>query len=81
MSLTINGSDLELVSIIKLLGAEIEHNLSFTSRVEKICELNLSQRIGILKEIRSCLTMHQRLLYYNAMIKPVLNYVTEHSLD
>ena len=75
MSLTMNGSDLELVSSVKLLGVEIDHDLSFTSHVEKVCK-KLSQRIGILKKIRSCLTMQQRLLYYNAMIKPVLNYVS-----
>ena len=75
MNLTMNGSHLELVPSVKLLGAEIDHDLSFTSHVDKICK-KLSQRIGILKKIRSCLTMQHRLLYYNAMIKSVINYVS-----
>ena len=36
----------------------------------------LSQRIGILKKIRSCLPMRQRLLFYNSMIRLVLHYVS-----
>ena len=75
MNLTMNRSDLELVPSVKLLGAKIDHDLSFTSHVDKICK-KLSQLIGILKKIRSCLTMQQRLLYYNAMIKSVINYVS-----
>ena len=43
MNLTMNGSDLELVPCVKLLGAEIDHDLSFTSHVDKICKNYLSE--------------------------------------
>ena len=43
-------------------------------RVRVFCLL--SQRIGVLKRIRSCLPMKQRLLYYNTMIISVLHYVS-----
>ena len=36
----------------------------------------LSQQIGVLKKIRSCLPTKQRLLYYNTMIRSVLHYVS-----
>ena len=36
----------------------------------------VSQRIGILKNMRSCLPMRQRLLSYNSMIRSVLHYVS-----
>ena len=49
--------------------------LSFTSLVEKLCK-KLSQRIGVLKKIRSCLPTKQRLLYYNTVIRSVLHYVS-----
>ena len=75
MALTINGTELELVSSVKLLGLEIDSELSFNSHVEKLCT-KLSQRIGILKKIRSCLPMMQRLLFYNTMIRSVLHYVS-----
>ena len=35
-----------------------------------------TQRIGVLKKIRSCLPTKQRLLYYNTMIRSVLHYVS-----
>ena len=60
----------------KLLGFEIDSELSFTYHVEKLCK-KLSQRIGVLNEkIRSCLPTKQRLLYYNTMIRSVLHYVS-----
>ena len=75
MALTINGTKLEVVPSVKLLGLEIDSELSFNSHVEKLCT-KLSQRIGILKKIRSCLPMRQRLLFYNSMIRSVLHYVS-----
>ena len=57
------GTELELVTSAKLLGLEIDSELSFTSHVEKICK-KLSQRIGVLKKIRSYLPTKQRLLYF-----------------
>ena len=75
MALTINGTKLEVVPSVKLLDLEIDFELSFNSHVEKLCT-KLSQRIGILKKIRSCLPMRQRLLFYNFMIRSVLHYVS-----
>mgnify|MGYP000179296550 CR=1 FL=1 len=75
MALTINGTKLEVFLIVKLLGLEIDSELSFNSHVEKLCT-KLSQRIGILKKIRSCLPMRQRLLFCNSIIRSVLHYVS-----
>lgn len=75
MALTINETKLEVVLIVKLLGLEIDSELSFNSHVEKLCT-KLSQRIGILKKIRSCLPMRQRLLFCNSMFRSVLHYVS-----
>ena len=69
------GTELELVPSAKLLGLEIDSELSFTSHVEKLCK-KLSQRIGVLKKIRFCPPTKQRLLYYNSSIRSVLHYVT-----
>ena len=42
--------------------------------VEKLCK-KLSQRIGILKRIKCCLPLKHRLIFYNTMIRPVIEYV------
>lgn len=50
------GTELELVSSVKLLGLEIDSELSLTSgHVDKVCN-QLAQRIGIYKKIHlACL--------------------------
>ena len=48
--------------------------LSFTCYVDKLCK-KISLRIGVLNKIKACLSLKQRILYYNAMIKPILSYV------
>ena len=75
MTLTIKGTELKLVTSVKQLGLEIDSELSFTSHLKKLCK-KLSQRLDVLKKIRSCLPMKQRLLYYNTMIRSVLHYVS-----
>ena len=75
MTLTSKGTELELVPSAKMLGVEIDSELSFTSHVENLCK-TLSQRIGVLKKRRSCLPTKQRPLYYNTMIRSVLHYVS-----
>ena len=54
ITLTVKGTELELVHSATLLGLEIDSELSFTSHVEKLCK-KLSQRIGVFKNIRSWL--------------------------
>ena len=68
-------SELELVPSVKLLGLEVDSELPFNSHLKKLCK-KLSQRIGILKKIRSCLSTRQSLLFYNTMIRSVLHYVS-----
>ena len=58
----------------ELLGLEIDQELTFIHYIDKLCK-KLSQRIGILKKIRYCLPLKYRLLFYNAMIRPVMAYV------
>ena len=54
---------------------EIDRELTFQSHVDKLCK-KLSQRIGILKKIRHCLDIKHRVLFYNTIIRPVMDYVS-----
>ena len=74
--ITSKGERLEQVESAWLLGLEIDSELSFNNHVDRLC-LKLFQRIGVLNNIKSCLPHKQRILYYNAMIKPNFRYVSE----
>ena len=50
MALTINGTKLEVFPSVKLLGLEIDSELSFNTHVENLCT-NLPRQIGMLKKI------------------------------
>ena len=63
----------EQVSSAKLLGLHIDEELTFNEHVHAICK-KLAKRIGTLKRIKGCLPMHQRLLYYNHVINPIMMY-------
>ena len=74
LTIVVNGKQLENVHCAKLLGLEIDQELTFIPHIDKLCK-KLSQKIGILKKIRYCLPLKYRLLFYNAMIRPVMAYV------
>ena len=68
-----NGHVLVQVYCATVLGLDIDVQLSFTCHVEKVCK-KISKRIGILNKIKTCLPLKQRIIVYNAMIKPVITY-------
>ena len=70
---TSSGKALEQMDTVRLLGVDIDSHLSFTDHVERMCK-KISQRIGVLNRIKACLPFKQRMLYYNAMIKPLFSY-------
>ena len=79
----INGSDIDVivnekkqlsnVDCATLLGVEIDSKLSFNEHIEKVCE-KLASRIAILRKIRACLPLKQRLQFFNSIIRPVMSY-------
>ena len=75
--ITCNGSLLTNVMNVKLLiiGLEIAEELSFSEHISTVCK-KVSQRIGLLKKIMNYLPLKQRLLYNNALIRPVINYAS-----
>jgi len=71
LSVVVNGKQLENVQCAKLLGLEIDQELTFIPLIDKLFK-KLSQRIGILKKIRYCLLLKYRLLFHNATIRAVM---------
>ena len=73
LKITCNGSLLTNVMNVKLLGLETDEELTFSEHITTVCK-KVTQRIGLLKKITNHLPLKQRLLYYNALIRPVINY-------
>ena len=69
----VNGKQLSNVDCATLLGVEIDSKLSFNEHIEKVCK-KLASRIAILRKIRACLPLKQRLQFYNSIIRPVMSY-------
>jgi len=74
LAVVADGKQLENVQCAKLLGLKIDQELTFISHIDKLCKKS-SQRIGILKKTRHRLVLKYRLLFCNAMIRPVMAYV------
>lgn len=73
LSVTLDGAEIEQVTSYKLLGVTLDQDLTFSDHISSL-KAKLSQRIGLLKKIKRYLPIKERLLYYNALIKPVLMY-------
>ena len=78
----INGSDIDVivsgkqlsnVDCATLLGVEIDIKLSFDEHIEKV-STKLASRIAILRNLRACLPLKQRLKFYNGIIRLVMSY-------
>ena len=72
---TDGAKTLKIVKSATLLGLEIDNMHSFNLHVKMICK-RLSLQIAVLRKIRVFLLLSQRLVYYNAIIRPVLSYVS-----
>ena len=73
LQVQVNHTELEQVHTHTLLGVKIDDKLSFDEHIEDLCK-TLSQRIAVLKKIKSFLPLEQRILYYNVMIKQIMLY-------
>ena len=75
MVIKINDTNLEQVQSFSLLDLTIDSNLNFNHHVENFC-IKLSQRIGILRKIRSYLPIKERILFYESTIKAPMMYAS-----
>ena len=67
---TSKGDILETTTSHKLLGLYIDSDLSFNEHVKHLCK-KLAKHIGVLRSIRHYLPFNERILFYNATIKPL----------
>ena len=75
LKIQINKKDIRQVEVYSLLGVKLDRRLSFDEHIESLCR-TLSQRIAVLRKIKSFLPIEQRIIYYNAMIKQPMMYAS-----
>ena len=68
-----DGTSIEHVRRNKLLGVIIDEELNFTAYVNKLRQ-KLSQKIGLLNKLCSYLSLNERKLFSNVLIKPCIMY-------
>ena len=73
MVASVEDNRLVKVKSATLLGLTIDSSLSFDCHVENLCN-KLASRIGVFSKTRAFLLFKQRLLFYNAIIRPVMSY-------
>ena len=73
LHLTIDGTIIERVSDFNFLGLTLDENLNWKSQLNKISN-NISKSIGILNKIKRIIPLKTKILIYNSLILPRLNY-------
>ena len=72
LAVAMGDKRLENVECATLLVLTIDSSLTFDCHVENLCK-KLALRITVLRRVRAFLPLEQRVLYYNAIIRPVIS--------
>ncbi len=71
--LIIDGTIIERVSDFNFLGLTLDKNLNWKGHLNKTSN-NISKSIGILNKIKRVIPLKTKILLYNSLILPHLNY-------
>ena len=70
-----DNAEIEQVANHKRLGMIIDEDLTYEVHVDKLCN-KLSKQLGLLRHISPYLNKNQRIIFFNAVIKPLLMYAS-----
>ena len=73
LTLVYDNFDLQVTSCEKVLGVNIDDNLTWTNHFQYVTK-KISTNLWLLSQIKSYLPLKHRMIYYNAYIKPHLEY-------
>ena len=73
LNINLDGKTIETVKCAKLLGIHLDSNLTWNEHVEQTTK-KINKRLGLLKRSKSFLTPKARIMFYNAVIQPVMDY-------
>ena len=75
INLSIDGNNIEQVRQHNLLGLIIDDKLSWKDHIENLCKF-VSKNTFLLSKLQSIITFEARKLYFNAHIKPHIDYAS-----
>ena len=70
---SLNATKLDVVNCQKILGLNIDCNLTWHEHVKSVCK-TVSQLAGTLWRIRTCLDYKTKILFYNSFILPRIDF-------
>ena len=73
ISLSLNGSNLQLVDNCKFLGVIVDNRLKFDMHINKVCE-KISKSLGVMYKLKNIVPSSTLISLYYALIYPHLNY-------
>ena len=73
LQITLNGIQLSNVLNEKVLGVQIDNNLSWREHISKIVK-KMSTNIWLLSKIKNYLSINHRITYYRSYVQPHLDY-------
>lgn len=73
LQLSLNGIQLSTVSNDKVLGVQLDNNLSWGDHISKVVK-KMSTNIWLLSKIKNYLSLNHRITYYRSYIQPHLDY-------
>ena len=76
LSLNFKNADLKLISNEKVLGVHIDEHLLWNRHFQYISK-KISSHLWLLSQIKSFLSKEDKLLFYNAYIRPHIDYCSD----
>ena len=73
LNISMNSIPVDCVKNHKLLGINIDNNLSYVKHVDSVCH-SITSKTALLRRIKPYLSIQYRKMYYNAYILPVIDY-------
>ena len=75
LDLVLNGAKIYQVSEHRLLGITIDNKLRWDSHINNLCK-TVSRRVFLLSKLRYIVDIDTRKLFFNAHIKPHIDYAS-----
>ena len=75
LEVAMDTAEIEQVASHKLLGLIIDEDLTYEVHIDNLCN-KLTKQLGLLRYISPYFKKNQRIIYFNAVIKPLMMFAS-----